>query len=115
MSSYKRCNIAKTGQQIFELFVGNNKFFRISLLKSIKCKVVSTLFYQFFSTFSYGLLGASGCGKTTVLSMIVGLNKLDSGHLSVFGGYPGDGEIEIPGKKVGYMPQVNIKLISRKF
>ena len=43
MSSYKRCNIAKTGQQIFELFVGNNKFFRISLLKSIKCKVVSTL------------------------------------------------------------------------
>ena len=38
--------------------------------------------------------------------MIVGLNKLDSGHLSVFGGYPGDGVIEIPGKKVGYMPQV---------
>ena len=54
----------------------------------------------------YGLLGASGCGKTTVLSLIVGLKTIDKGQLRVFGGIPGDGYIEIPGKRVGYMPQV---------
>ena len=46
----------------------------------------------------YGLLGASGCGKTTVLSLIVGLKTIDKGQLRVFGGIPGDGYIEIPGK-----------------
>ena len=55
---------------------------------------------------SYGFLGASGCGKTTVLSIIVGQLKLDGGSMSVFGGLPGDGKIGIPGKNVGYMPQV---------
>ena len=36
----------------------------------------------------YGLLGASGCGKTTVLSLIVGLKTIDKGQLRVFGGIP---------------------------
>lgn len=45
--------------------------------------------------------------------MIVGLNKLDAGELTVFGGFPGDGSIEIPGKKVGYMPQVYALISSR--
>lgn len=53
----------------------------------------------------YGLLGASGCGKTTALSCIVGLKNLDSGVVSVFGGVPGDRSIGIPGKRVGYMSQ----------
>ena len=56
--------------------------------------------------FRYGLLGASGCGKTTVLSTIVGLKSLDQGIVSVFGGIPGDRKLGIPGKRVGYMPQV---------
>ena len=54
---------------------------------------------------SYGLLGASGCGKTTVLSAIVGLKKLDNGVITVFNGIPGNRKIGIPGRRVGYMPQ----------
>ncbi|CAH1102721.1 unnamed protein product [Psylliodes chrysocephalus] len=53
----------------------------------------------------YGLLGSSGCGKTTLLSAIVGRRKIESGEIWVLGGKPGDPGSGIPGPKVGYMPQ----------
>ncbi|XP_021968284.2 ABC transporter G family member 23 isoform X2 [Folsomia candida] len=53
----------------------------------------------------YGLLGSSGCGKTTVLSCIVGLRKLNSGVIMVFGRKPGSQGCGVPGSRVGYMPQ----------
>ncbi|CAG9856407.1 unnamed protein product [Phyllotreta striolata] len=49
----------------------------------------------------YGLLGSSGCGKTTLLSCIIGRNKVDNGDIYVFGRNP-DGPL---GSRVGYMPQ----------
>ncbi|XP_072759168.1 ABC transporter G family member 23-like isoform X2 [Anoplolepis gracilipes] len=55
--------------------------------------------------FIYGLLGASGCGKTTLLSCIVGIKNLDSGSIWVLGGSPGKPGCGIPGPRVGYMPQ----------
>lgn len=54
---------------------------------------------------SYGLLGASGCGKTTLLSCIVGRRSLDSGDMLVLGGQPGSPDSGIPGPRIGYMPQ----------
>ncbi|CAB3377515.1 Hypothetical predicted protein [Cloeon dipterum] len=53
----------------------------------------------------YGLLGASGCGKTTLLTCIVGRRKLMSGQILVLGGKPGTPGSGVPGPKVGYMPQ----------
>ncbi|XP_056637728.1 uncharacterized protein LOC130445863 [Diorhabda sublineata] len=53
----------------------------------------------------YGLLGASGCGKTTLLSSIVGRKKIDGGEIWVLGGKPGEAGSGVPGARVGYMPQ----------
>lgn len=68
---------------------------------------------------SYGLLGASGCGKTTLLSCIVGRRRLNSGEIWVLGGTPGSPGSGVPGPRIGYMPQVHFSrwesILMRKF
>lgn len=45
-------------------------------------------------------MGASGCGKTTLISCIVGMSPLDSGTIELF-----DDDVGKNNSKVGYMPQ----------
>jgi ABC-type multidrug transport system ATPase subunit len=50
-------------------------------------------------------LGASGCGKTTLLSCILGIYELNEGTIDVLGQRVGDKEHSSIGLKIGYMPQ----------
>uniref|UniRef100_T1HFL7 ABC transporter domain-containing protein n=1 Tax=Rhodnius prolixus TaxID=13249 RepID=T1HFL7_RHOPR len=52
-----------------------------------------------FLLFSFGLLGSSGCGKTTILNSVVGLVGFNSGTI----------ELAVKSKKnMGFMPQVGL-------
>lgn len=53
----------------------------------------------------YGLLGPMGCGKTTLLKCVLGINRLQSGDIRIFGEKIGSHKLKIPGSGVGYMPQ----------
>lgn len=50
----------------------------------------------------YSLIGASGCGKTTLLQCILGMKTLDNGSISVLGR-----SVNKVSHKIGYMPQQN--------
>ncbi|KAL7040383.1 hypothetical protein ACKWTF_000370 [Chironomus riparius] len=53
----------------------------------------------------YGLMGASGCGKTTLLSCIIGMIPLDGGEITALGHKTQANEIQKAGHRIGYMPQ----------
>jgi ABC-type multidrug transport system ATPase subunit len=51
--------------------------------------------------YSYALMGSSGCGKTTLMSCIIGLDRLNSGSIEIFSKLP----TEIDKSRIGFMPQ----------
>ncbi|KAK4883052.1 hypothetical protein RN001_006371 [Aquatica leii] len=53
----------------------------------------------------YGLLGSSGCGKTTLLDCMLGQKKLDDGKVWILGGPPNSEKSKVPGCSIGFMPQ----------
>ena len=53
----------------------------------------------------YTLLGAAGSGKTTILSLIMGMVQADHGKILVFNTPPNDSSNGIPGPRLGFMPQ----------
>lgn len=57
----------------------------------------------------FGFLGPNGAGKTTTINTIMGLTKIDSGEINIFGKNLKNSEMEIK-KKMGIVPQ-NIALI----
>lgn len=50
----------------------------------------------------YALMGSSGCGKTTLISCLVGISNLDSGDIEIFGEPTRQNK-----SRIGYMPQEN--------
>jgi zinc transport system ATP-binding protein len=46
------------------------------------------------------LLGPNGSGKTTILKLLLGINRPDSGNVRVFGEPPEEGK-----RRIGYVPQ----------
>lgn len=50
-------------------------------------------------------MGASGCGKTTLLSCIIGMIPLDGGQIVTLGYKTKTNEILEAGYRIGYMPQ----------
>ncbi len=79
---------------------------RSLLGKSGLVKALDQLSLRVQAASIYGLLGPSGCGKTTVLSCCLGVTRPDSGSVLVFGRRPGTPWLGVPGRTVGYMPQV---------
>jgi ABC-type multidrug transport system ATPase subunit len=53
-----------------------------------------------FAIDRYSLMGSSGCGKTTLISTLVGIDELDSGNIEIFGQAPRENR-----SRIGYMPQ----------
>ena len=67
----------------------------------------NTAIYNIIYVCRYGLLGPSGCGKTTLLRCIIGRLAIDHGFVSTLGKVPGSVGHNVPGRMVGYMPQVH--------
>lgn len=57
------------------------------------------------SFYRYAFLGASGCGKTSILSCIVGMQEFDSGTINVFGHQVNENFMARFGHNIGFMPQ----------
>ncbi|MBA2795610.1 ABC transporter ATP-binding protein [Streptococcus porcinus] len=53
----------------------------------------------------YGFVGPNGAGKTTTIKMILGLMKVDSGHISVMGNPVTFGQTK-SNQVIGYLPDV---------
>jgi len=76
----------------------------------VRCKVNAELLWLEchiinYSLSRYALLGASGCGKTTLLRCILGEYTLENGKIEVLGKIPRTRGHQVPGRDVGYMPQ----------
>ena len=68
-----------------------------------KHPVLNEISLSVFRGVIFGLLGANGAGKTTIIRLLVGLNRPHSGRVSVLG----EGPSPRLGDRIGYMPQLS--------
>ena len=64
-----------------------------------KYKVISNLDLQLFSGQILSILGSSGCGKTTLLRLISGLEELDRGEIFLNGKLVSQNGFNVPPNK----------------
>ncbi|XP_054161357.1 ABC transporter G family member 20-like [Oppia nitens] len=93
--NYNNNNKPKLAVNVRNVVFGYNK--TNTVLKSINLKVREGNIFA--------LLGANGCGKTTLLKLMLGRLRPTSGRVLVFGAKPNSKYCNIPGPGVGYMPQ----------
>jgi len=70
-----------------------------------RLKVLKNISFQFDKGACIALLGPNGCGKTTLIKMMLGMVVPDSGTL-FFDGTPVAGSNWQYRKRIGYMPQI---------
>ncbi len=73
-----------------------------ALFSSVKVNALNGLSIKIYKGETFGLLGPNGSGKTTTIKIILGLLKVKSGNVEVFGFSPDNVDIK---KKIGYMPE----------
>lgn len=73
-----------------------------TLFSSTKVNALNGLSVNIYKGETFGLLGPNGSGKTTTIKIILGLLKIKSGEVYVFGFPPDNVDIK---KKIGYMPE----------
>ena len=74
-----------------------------------KKQILKNISFQTKKGKCIGIIGANGCGKTTLLKILAGVQRADSGKLYI------DGKELIPGRddwsgRIGYVPQENALL-----
>lgn len=72
-----------------------------SINKRFKTVIIADNIDLKLDKFTYGLLGQNGSGKTTLLRCITGIEKADSGIITLFHGE----QIKNSLDKIGYLPQ----------
>ncbi len=77
-----------------------------NLSKKYKTKVLEGLSLKADRGECIGILGANGCGKTTLLEILSGSRKPDSGEITVFGKNPLKNKA-VFSAYIGYVPQEN--------
>jgi ABC-2 type transport system ATP-binding protein len=68
-----------------------------------KTPVLNGLSLSVFRGVIFGMLGANGAGKTTIIRLLVGLSRPRSGRVAVLG----EGPSSRLGDRIGYMPQLS--------
>ncbi|MCD7905278.1 MAG: ABC transporter ATP-binding protein [Clostridiales bacterium] len=77
-----------------------------NLSKKYKNKVLNGLYLKADKGECIGILGANGCGKTTLLEILSGSRKPDGGEITVFGKNPLKNKA-VFSACIGYVPQEN--------
>lgn len=73
-----------------------------AFFSSTKVNALNGLSLKIYKGETFGLLGPNGSGKTTTIKIILGLLKIKSGEVNVFGFSPDNVDIK---RKIGYMPE----------